>query len=74
MLQYIARISLSSKYGTSAVIIAGVMIDPQPLGVARRVKIHRESNPSRTHTMKRLSAEHVYSQTGFAWRSIRLAS
>jgi hypothetical protein len=62
MLWYIARVWLASKFGTRAVIIAGVMIGPHSLGVARRVKIRREGYPSLSLTMKRLSAKFAHSR------------
>jgi hypothetical protein len=62
MLWYIARVWLASKFGTRAVIIAGVMIGPHSLGVARREKIRREGYPSLSLTMKRLSAKFAHSR------------
>jgi hypothetical protein len=59
MLWYIARNSLAGKFGTRTVIIASVMIGPLSLRGARRVKIRRERDPSRSHTMKRLLADWV---------------
>jgi hypothetical protein len=50
MLWYIARVWLASKFGTRTVIVAGAMIGPTH-GVARRVKIRREGDPSLTLTV-----------------------